>query len=147
MKRVGLIVGVFVAMGLVIVGLNMMTKKKTPTTPTTPTTQNNTSQTSTSSSDTNNSSPKQQSNVVNITSSGFSPQTLTVPVGTTVVWVNHDTAKHTVTGDIRSDDASGPGSTSLATNASYLFTFTTAGTYTYSSISDADFTGTVTVTQ
>ncbi len=38
-------------------------------------------------------------NKIEITDSSYLPQTLTVPVGTTVVWVNDDTAEHTVTGD------------------------------------------------
>src|SRR4051812_46177411 len=31
----------------------------------------------------------------------FSPQTLTIPVGTTVIWTNHDKDEHTVTSSTR----------------------------------------------
>ena len=51
-------------------------------------------------------------------------QTLTVPVGTTVVWVNRDSVPHTVTG--------GPlDSPVLNTGDTFTFTFTEPGTYEY----------------
>jgi plastocyanin len=146
MKRVGLIVGVFVAMGLVIVGLNMMTNKKTPSTKD----NNNTSQSgssdasSSSSSDTTNTpAPKDDSNFIDITSTGFAPQALTVKVGDTVYWNNRDSAKHTVTGT----STSGPGSPVISANTSYSYTFKAAGTFSYSSVLDNSFTGTITVTK
>ncbi len=144
MKRVAIIVGIFVAMGLVIVGLNMMTNKKTPSTKNNSTTQSGTSDATSSSSDaTKTPAPKDDSNFIDITSSGFAPQTLTVKVGDTVYWNNRDSANHTVT----STGSPGPGSSILPANTSYSYTFTTAGTYTYSSAVDDAFTGTVTVTK
>ena len=56
----------------------------------------------------------------------FSPASLTVTVGTTVVWQNGTGAPHTVTSDT--------GSTlngMLNTGGTYSFTFTKAGTYSY----------------
>jgi plastocyanin len=59
----------------------------------------------------------------------FSPATLTIKTGTTVTWTNQDGAPHQI--------ASDPGapvafkSESLVTGASYQFTFTQAGIYSY----------------
>jgi plastocyanin len=58
----------------------------------------------------------------------FSPATLTIKVGTQVVWTNTTDAAHTVT----SDTAGVFGTTSnLNTNQTFMFTFTTAGTFAY----------------
>jgi plastocyanin len=55
----------------------------------------------------------------------FAPAELTVKVGTTVTWTNHDDIPHTVVsaGKFRSK--------TLDTDNSYSFTFTTAGDYKY----------------
>jgi plastocyanin len=55
----------------------------------------------------------------------FAPAELTVMVGTTVTWKNHDDIPHTVTsaGKFRSK--------ALDTDDSFSFTFTTAGDYNY----------------
>jgi len=57
----------------------------------------------------------------------FSPQTFTVPVGTTVTWTNHDKAGHTVT----SADNQFKKSPVLKTGERFSNTFATAGTYSY----------------
>ncbi|MFL6116477.1 MAG: plastocyanin/azurin family copper-binding protein [Catenulispora sp.] len=67
-------------------------------------------------------------NTVEIKSYAYSPAALTVPVGTTVTWVNEDSVPHTVTG------TSGPAkfdSGQLASGASWSGTFMTPGTYKY----------------
>jgi len=59
----------------------------------------------------------------------FNPSTLTVKAGTTVAWVNEDGASHTVV-----TDSGAPlsfTSPTLANGASFQFTFTQPGTYTY----------------
>ncbi|MFM9105252.1 MAG: ScyD/ScyE family protein, partial [Chloroflexota bacterium] len=56
----------------------------------------------------------------------FSPQTLTVVAGTTVVWTNNDDDPHTVTTDDGSV-ASGP----IAKGATFSHTFDTPGTWAY----------------
>lgn len=56
----------------------------------------------------------------------FTPPTLTVAVGTTVTWVNHDDIVHTVTSQDKTF-ASSP----LDTNDHFSFRFTTPGTYAY----------------
>jgi len=64
---------------------------------------------------------------VTIQNFAFSPKTLTVAPGTTVMWTNKDSAAHTVTSDSGSTLASGD----LSHGKSYAHTFTKAGTYTY----------------
>jgi plastocyanin len=63
----------------------------------------------------------------------FSPATITVPRGTTVIWVNKDSASHTIVSDARGSVAQGSvfTSNSLANGASYSFKFDNPGTYQY----------------
>ncbi|MFI6768042.1 cupredoxin family copper-binding protein [Streptomyces sp. NPDC050355] len=64
---------------------------------------------------------------VTISDFAFSPSTLTVSKGTTVMWTNNDSAPHTVT-------SSGSGSLNspdLESGDSYTFTFNSAGTFSY----------------
>lgn len=56
----------------------------------------------------------------------FMPAELTVPAGTTVIWINDERAKHTATAD---DDAFDSGDQSLGD--SYHFTFAEPGVYPY----------------
>jgi len=68
-------------------------------------------------------------NTITIKDFAFSPAALTVKTGTTVTWVNDDSAPHTVVSD---DGAPVPfTSAQLATGASFQQTFTQAGTYPY----------------
>jgi plastocyanin len=65
-------------------------------------------------------------NQVNIDDFAFVPLTLTVAVGTTVTWTNHDEEPHTVAagdGSFRS-----PG---MGTGATFSHTFSTAGKFDY----------------
>lgn len=58
----------------------------------------------------------------------FSPSSLTIHVGDTVTWTNHDQAPHDVT------TTSAPvsiKSSTLSTGQSFSYTFTTAGSYSY----------------
>jgi amicyanin len=64
--------------------------------------------------------------VVTIDNFTFTPPGLTVAVGTTVKWVNHDDIPHNV---INKDRAFR--SKALDTDDSYSFTFASAGTYDY----------------
>ncbi len=80
---------------------------------------------------------------VSIQNYAFSPASLTVAAGTTVVWTNKDTAPHTVT------VSSGPvkfNSPNLQTGDSYTYTFTTPGTYNYYCAVHPNMTASVTVT-
>jgi plastocyanin len=65
---------------------------------------------------------------VSIDNFKFSPAELTVPVGTTVTWVNHDDVPHTATSK---NDPPAFDSKALDTDESFSFTFTKAGTYGY----------------
>jgi plastocyanin len=64
---------------------------------------------------------------VTIQNFAFSPKTVTVAPGTTIMWTNKDSAAHTVTSDSGSTLASGD----LSQGKSYSHTFTKAGTYAY----------------
>jgi plastocyanin len=56
----------------------------------------------------------------------FTPNALTVPVGATVTWVNHDDIPHTVTAKDHSFSSAG-----LDTDDSFSHQFNAAGTYSY----------------
>jgi plastocyanin len=56
----------------------------------------------------------------------FGPAALTVPVGTTVTWINKDDIPHTVGS---TDDSKTLKSKGLDTNEKHSFTFNKAGTY------------------
>jgi len=56
----------------------------------------------------------------------FSPQTVTVPAGTTVIWKNQDDIPHTVTSTTKAFK-----SQALDTDDNFSFTFTTPGVYEY----------------
>ncbi len=64
---------------------------------------------------------------VSIASFSFSPATLSVKVGTRVVWTNNDNVPHTIT----SDSGSLLDSKTIAPGQSFSFTFTSAGTFNY----------------
>ena len=80
---------------------------------------------------------------VSIQNYAFSPASLTIPVGTTVVWTNEDTAPHTVT---VSDGPVKFASPNLQTGDTFTYTFTTAGTYQYYCAVHPDMKASVTVT-
>ena len=65
---------------------------------------------------------------VDIDNYKFAPADLTVPVGTTVTWVNHDEEVHTVTAD---DNPKSFRSSGLDTDDKFSFTFSKPGTYSY----------------
>jgi plastocyanin len=58
---------------------------------------------------------------------GFSPKTLTVPVGMTVTWKNTTQVAHTVT----SDDGASFDSGIVPAGGTFTFTFSKAGSYAY----------------
>lgn len=66
---------------------------------------------------------------VTIQNFAFSPATLTVKTGTTVTWTNLDGATHQIASD--SGTPVSFSSSALPTGATYQFTFTSPGTYTY----------------
>lgn len=75
----------------------------------------------------NSQSPTQASSqTVTLVNTSFDPKQLTVPVGTTVVWVNKDSMAHTVTADDKSFNSG-----NLNSGETFKFTFTKAGTFPY----------------
>ena len=64
---------------------------------------------------------------VEIKGFAFSPASVTVPVGATVIWTNSDSATHTIISDSGSEISSG----SVAKGQTYAHTFNTQGTYAY----------------
>jgi plastocyanin len=68
----------------------------------------------------------EEANTVTIDSLEFAPKELTVPVGTTVKWFNHDDVPHTVVDKNKSFR-----SKTLDTNDAFSFTFSSAGTFSY----------------
>ena len=68
----------------------------------------------------------QEPNEVTIDNFTFVPKELTVAVGTTVTWVNHDDIPHTV---VNADKVFR--SKALDTDDSFSFTFASAGTFDY----------------
>ena len=69
---------------------------------------------------------QEPTNVVTIDNFTFSPKDLTVAVGTTVKWINHDDIPHTVV-----EKNTTFRSKALDTDDSYSFTFTSAGSFDY----------------
>ncbi len=86
------------------------------------------------------SSPPVSGNAVTISNFSFSPGSLTVSVGTKVTWTNKDSTTHTVT-----SDSGAFNSGNLAPNASYSYTFSSAGTFSYHCAIHTYMTGTITV--
>ena len=68
----------------------------------------------------------EEPNAVTIDNFTFTPPQLTIAVGTTVKWLNHDDIPHTVI-----DKGKAFRSKALDTDDSYSFTFASAGTYDY----------------
>ncbi|HZS33716.1 MAG TPA: plastocyanin/azurin family copper-binding protein [Methylomirabilota bacterium] len=64
--------------------------------------------------------------VIGIEEFRFAAAAVTVPVGTTVTWVNHDEEPHTVTSTTQAFASPG-----LDTGESFSYRFTRPGTYTY----------------
>lgn len=76
---------------------------------------------------------------VNITGFAFSPASLTVRKGETIVWTNKDPAPHTVTGgDLKSN--------ALGQNETYSFTYDKTGSFSYYCSLHPSMKGTITVT-
>jgi plastocyanin len=79
---------------------------------------------------------------VKIDNFSFGPSALTVPVGTTVTWINRDDIPHTV---VSTDDPRAFKSKVLDTDEKFSFTFSKAGTYPYFCSIHPKMTGKVTV--
>lgn len=86
-----------------------------------------------------------KTDMVEIKSYAFSPQTITVKAGTKVTWTNQDDVKHTVTSD---DGAPVKIASELfGKGESFSFTFDKVGTYNYHCLPHPYMKGTVIVTE
>ena len=86
--------------------------------------------------------------MVTISSSGFSPATVTIKAGQTVTWTNKDTAMHTVNSDPHPVHTAYPPLNTvgrLSPGQVKSLSFPTAGTYRYHDHLNPDWTGTVVV--
>ncbi|MFD1050619.1 plastocyanin/azurin family copper-binding protein, partial [Kibdelosporangium lantanae] len=88
-------------------------------------------------------SPKAAAKNVEMMGYKFTPATLTVAVGDTVTWTNHDQAPHNV---VVTDGPEKFTSPLLQTGQSFTYTFAKAGTYSYYCSVHPDMTAKVTVT-
>jgi plastocyanin len=79
-------------------------------------------------------------NEVWIQGMAFTPVTITVTAGTTIVWTNKDAVVHNVTSTTGLFSSG-----SMLTNATYSRTFSTAGTFPYTCTIHPTMTGTVVV--
>ena len=86
--------------------------------------------------------PPVAGDAVSISNFAFVPATLTVPVGATVTWTNHDEEPHTVVAGDGSFHSPG-----LGTDATFSYTFATAGTFDYICSIHPFMHGTVVVTK
>ncbi|MDD5569148.1 MAG: cupredoxin family copper-binding protein [Candidatus Pacebacteria bacterium] len=84
--------------------------------------------------------PQQSTASVTISNFAFSPATLTVSVGTTVIWTNNDPAAHQI-----QSNSGLFGSNLLGTGNAYSHAFTQAGTYPYHCAIHTYMTGTIIV--
>lgn len=148
MKKAPIIaISLVVVLALIALGIYLAGQRQQPTT--TPSTMPNTSQPSSSqppsqSQGQNQNTQQATSNEVSIQNFSFSPASLTVKKGTTVTWTNHDDIAHTV---IESDNKVGPGSSLLAKDQTYSFTYNEIGTFAYKCSVHPSMTGSVTVTE
>jgi plastocyanin len=79
-------------------------------------------------------------NAATLGAKAFNPDTITVAIGTSLMWTNTDTITHTSTGD-----AGGWNSGVIAPGSTFSVNFPTAGTYTYHCSIHPDMVGTVMV--
>lgn len=80
--------------------------------------------------------------IVEIADFSFQPNKVTVPVGTTVYWINHGSIEHTVTSYDRTF-----GSGTIASGSEFNHRFSTPGTYSYHCSIHSPMEGEVVVTQ
>ena len=101
------------------------TTGSTTFTTTTPTTTTTTKDTTTTTTETTTTTTTQNVAVI-IQDFAFSPSSVTITVGSTVIWQNHDSTSHTVTSDTGLFNSG-----TLSNGGTFSFTFNTPGTYNY----------------
>lgn len=84
-------------------------------------------------------------NDVFIQNMAFSPANKTIAVGTTIKWTNYDGYAHTVTSGVPGTPSGLFDSGNIASNKTFSYTFTQAGTYNYFCKIHNSMRGTITV--
>ncbi len=79
---------------------------------------------------------------INVQSFAFSPTSVTINVGDTITWQDHDSAGHTI---VSTGSPSFTGSGGSFNGSTYSYTFNSAGTYQYRCGPHSSMTGTITV--
>jgi plastocyanin len=77
---------------------------------------------------------------ISISGMAFIPQTITVPVNTTIKWTNNDAITHTVTSDTGLFDSG-----NISNGGTFSYTFTTVGSFSYHCTIHPMMTATITV--
>jgi plastocyanin len=77
---------------------------------------------------------------VSIQNSKFSPESLTIPVNSTVIWTNNDDMPHNVVSETGSFDSG-----NLSGGNTYSHQFTNGGTFTYKCTLHSNMSGTIIV--
>jgi plastocyanin len=85
-------------------------------------------------------SPTPTTMSVSIVSGGFTPKSVDVSVGSTVTWMNNDSAAHSVVAD-----GGAFSSGAIAPGGQYSYVFPTAGTFAYHDAGNVNMTGVVNV--
>lgn len=122
--------GILIVIVLLIAGYFLFNRYRSayraPTAPSPVTTQSTTIPESPTPTSTASPTLQNQNSKVDIKDMSFSPDSMTVKVGTKVTWTNNDTVPHTVTSNINEFD-----SKTLQPGESFSFTFKKAGTFPY----------------
>lgn len=87
-------------------------------------------------------------NIINISSNGFSPSTVTIKVGDTVTWMNKDSAPHQVNSDVHPTHLLYPPLNTIGLlnpGEKKSLSFPTAGTFKFHDHLNPQFTGSVVV--
>lgn len=92
--------------------------------------------------------PIPEGNTITIKNFAFTPATMTIAHGTTVIWLNQDSPEHQIINDASGSNAEGAifKSDPLTNGASYSFTFNIPGTYPYHCGIHPSMKGTIAVT-
>lgn len=75
--------------------------------------------------------PVQRDTTIAIKTFQFRPGNLVVPAGTRVVWTNFDEIEHTITAGVPDSAGGGFNGSAKIPGATFTFTFTRPGTYSY----------------
>ena len=89
--------------------------------------------------------PPPGAQVIQMQGSQFTPNNIQVPLGTTIIWLNNDTAPHTVTSGQPGSPNGTFDSGTLQPGGRFQFQPTTGGVYSYFSQTDPTMTGSISV--